>query len=359
MEDFAGGRVPGVTFPFDTVPRAGEALEVADGVLWMRIPLPMRPDHVNVYAIEDDGGWAIVDTGHGIPRVREVWGALLAGPLGGRPVRRVFVTHHHPDHVGNAGWFQSDHGAELWTTRTAWLFARMLRLDEQPLPPDALLRYWRAAGMAQDIFADRQAARPMNFADVLAPMPLGFRRIAQGEEIGIGGRVWRVEIGDGHAPEHATLWSTDGKVVIVGDQVLPTITSNLGVYATEPDADPVGDWIATCRRLLPLADPDRIALPGHQKPFRGLDARLRQLIDHQTSALAQLAAFLREPRTACDCFAVLYGRRIGASEYGLALGEAVGHLNHLLSRGSVTRETTAEGVWLWRSTGDDIPPINR
>jgi glyoxylase-like metal-dependent hydrolase (beta-lactamase superfamily II) len=349
MEDLTGGGASGVAFPFDSVPGPGEALEVAEGVLWMRIPLPMRPDHVNIYAIEDENGWAIIDTGLSVRRVRAAWDALLNGPLAGRPVRRVFVTHHHPDHVGNAGWFQAEHGAELWTTRTSWLFARMLMLDEQPLPPDELLRYWRAAGMADEIFEQRRTARPMNFADVVAPMPLGFRRIVQGEEIGIGGRTWRVEVGHGHAPDHAMLWSADGDLAFVGDQVLPRITSNLGVYATEPGADPVGDWLETCRRLLPLAHSGQLALPGHQRPFRGLDVRLRQLIDRQTEALDQLAGFLTEPRTACACFEVLYGRRIGASEYGLALCETVGHLNHLLSRGIVVRETTANGIWLWRN----------
>lgn len=348
MEGLAGAHAPGITYPFECLPGSGKAVELAEGVLWMRIPLPMRPDHINIYAVEDFGGWTIVDTGLGIGRVREVWSDLLSGPLAGRPVRRVIVTHHHPDHVGNAGWFQSEHGAELWTTRTAWLFSRMLMLDVQPLPPPELRAYWRAAGMDAGIFAERQAARPMNFADVVAPMPLGFHRIAQDDEIDIGGRRWRVEIGHGHAPEHAMLWEREGDLVIAGDQALPAITSNLGVYATEPGADPVGEWLATCRRLLPLARPDQIALPGHQKPFRGLDLRFRELIDHQLQALDQLAGFLTEPRTACDCFEVLYGRRIGASEYGLALCEAVGHLNHLLALGEATRETTTGGVWLWR-----------
>jgi glyoxylase-like metal-dependent hydrolase (beta-lactamase superfamily II) len=114
--------------------------------------------------------------------------------MGGRRVGRVIVTHHHPDHVGLAGWFQA-RGAELWATRTAWLFARMLRLDVQERPTPETLAFWRGAGMDADVLAARAAGRPMNYADMVAEMPLGFRRIGQGDEIEAGGRRWRVRSG--------------------------------------------------------------------------------------------------------------------------------------------------------------------
>ena len=322
-------------------------MALAEGVLWMRLPLPFRPDHLNAYALDDGDGWTLVDTGLDTPAVRGAWAALMAGPLGGRPVRRVILTHHHPDHVGLAGWFQAT-GAALWATRTAWLTARMLTLDVQPRPSAETLAFWRGAGMAPAMLAARAEARPFNFADTVAPMPLGFRRIAQGDEILAGGRRWRVEIGHGHAPEQATLWGVGHDLVLVGDQVLPGITPNLGVYATEPDADPVGDWLASCARLATLAEERHLALPGHRRPFRGLPARLEELIRHQEAALAALAAHLATPRRASECFAPLYGRPIGEGEYGLALAEAVGHLNHLTRAGVAVRHRGPDGAWLWQ-----------
>jgi len=328
-------------------PAPGAAATVAEGVLWMRLPAPMRPGHVNVYALDDGIGWTVVDTGFDNASCRAAWEALLAGPLAGRPVWRVIVTHHHPDHIGLAGWFQA-RGAELWTTRTAWLYARMLRLDDRDRPAPETLAFWRRAGMDPAMLAERAESRPVNYADMVAAMPLGFHRIAQGDEVGAGGRRWRVEIGHGHAPEQATLWGIDHPLVIVADQVLPGITPNLGVYAPEPEADPVGDWLASCARLAGLARPDHLALPGHQLPFLGLGARLDALRADAEAAQARLWTALAEPRTATGAFDALYGRPIGAREYGLALAEALGHLNHLGATGRAVREPGPGEAWRWR-----------
>jgi glyoxylase-like metal-dependent hydrolase (beta-lactamase superfamily II) len=333
--------------PFPDAPQPGTAVEVAEGVLWMRLPLPMALDHVNVYALDDGDGWTIVDTGFDTRRTRGEWDALLAGPLGYRPVRRVVVTHHHPDHIGLAGWFQ-DQGAELLTTRTAWLYARMLVLDAPALPPPEQLAFWRGAGMPPDMLAKRAAEKPWNFADTVAPLPLGFTRITEGQTLRMGGRDWTVRMGNGHAPEHATFWETGGELVIGGDQLLPGISANIGVYATEPGADPLGDWLATCQRLAPHARPDHLVLPGHKLPFTGLPFRLRQMEDNHHGALDRLRAALDTPRTACDCFVPVFGRDITGDAFGLAMIESVAHLNYLLHRGEITRTRRADGAWLWQ-----------
>ncbi|MFQ5623144.1 MAG: MBL fold metallo-hydrolase [Paracoccaceae bacterium] len=342
-----GSEAP-ITFPFAEAPAEGEVREVAPGVLWTRLPLPMKLDHVNVFALDDGDGWTIVDTGFDTGRARAIWEALLGGPLSGKPVRRVIVTHHHPDHVGLAGWFQSVRGTGTWATRTAWLMARMLVLDEQETYTAEQIGFYRSAGMPDDLMKERLAARPFNFADVVAPMPLGFHRLREGDSIRAGGRNWDVRIGHGHAPEHATLWSADDGLLLAGDQILPGISPNLGVYPTEPEADPVGEWLDSCNRFLACAQPGRLVLPGHKLPFTGLRERLLQLIDNHRSALRRLEDFLDTPRTAGECFLTLFKREIGPDEYGLALVESVAHLNHLRRSGSVVRERGDGGAWLWR-----------
>ncbi|MEM8789846.1 MAG: MBL fold metallo-hydrolase [Pseudomonadota bacterium] len=342
------GQAVDIAFPHGAPPAEGTARALAPGLLWLSLPLPGPLKSVNVYALEDSDGWTLVDTGIHSKRSVALWQSILDGPLAGKPVARVLLTHHHPDHVGMAGWFHA-RGAEVWATRTAWLMARMLTLDEQDRPTPEALAFYRAAGVSPAIYDARAAERPYNFADVVAPIPLGFRRLRDGDRLTLGGRDWDLRVGHGHAPEHATLWSTDGAFLLAGDQILPGISPNLGVYPTEPEADPVGEWLAACTRFQDHATPDRLVLPGHKLPFTGLPARLGQLIDNHHGALARLAAHLAVPCTAEACFQPLYRRQIGAGEYGLALVEAVGHLNHLHQTGRATRTRRDDGAWLWRA----------
>ncbi|MCP5072376.1 MAG: MBL fold metallo-hydrolase [Rhodobacteraceae bacterium] len=314
----------------------------------MRLPLPMKLDHVNVYALRDNDGWCIVDTGFHSKRSERIWQTLLDGPLQGKPINRVLATHHHPDHIGMAGWFQSEHGAELWTTRTAWLFSRMLTLDVQEVWPEETIAFFRRAGMAEEVLQKRLADRPYNFADVVYPMPLGFRRIKQGNVLEIADRTWDVHIGNGHSPEHATLWSRDDGLVLAGDQIIPGISSNIGVYATEPDADPVSDWLEACERFRQIAGDEHFVLPGHKLPFTGLPARMTQLIENHHGALRRLLDHLEHPRTAGECFIPLFKRTLSEAEYGLALVESVAHLNHLHQQGDVSRRRNENGAWEWQ-----------
>lgn len=339
------GLVTQIRTPFDP-PAPGAAVELAPGVLWLRLPLPMALDHINVFALDDGDGWTVIDTGMNSGKSRAIWQAALAGPLAGRPVLRVVVTHHHPDHIGLAGWFLAQ-GAELLTTRTAWLYGRMLTLDVQASATPEQMAFWRGAGMDSELLAKRASERPFNFADVVHPLPLGFTRLTEGEVLTMGGRRWRVHMGDGHAPEHATFWSLDDDLVIGGDQLLPGISANIGVYPTEPMADPLGDWIASCQRFAALAEDRHFVLPGHKLPFSGLPLRLRQMEENHHSAIARLLDHLATPQTACGCFPALFKRQIGPGEYGLAMVEAVAHLNYLLHRGLARRVLTPEGVWLW------------
>ncbi|WP_223423209.1 MBL fold metallo-hydrolase [Tateyamaria pelophila] len=338
----------GLRYPWPDPPEHGVGVEVAPGVLWFRLPLPMRLDHVNVYVLDDGDGWTVIDTGFDTKKTRAIWREMIDGPLAGKPIRRVVVTHHHPDHVGLAGWLQSDFGAELVTTRTAWLFARMLTLDVQETPVAETLAFWRSAGMDTQTFDKRAAERPFNFGDIVAPMPLGFTRIQQGQTITMGGRVWDIHMGNGHAPEHATFWSRDDGLVISGDQILSSISPNIGVYATEPMADPIGDWLEACERLRPLAREDQLVLGGHKLPFTGLPTRIRQLIDNHHGALKRLIDYIETPKAASECFAPLFKRKIGEAEYGLALVESVAHLSHLHQAGQATRTRRGDGAWVYQ-----------
>lgn len=337
----------GIRHPFESAPAEGQTTEVAPGILWLRLPLPTVLDHVNVFALDDGDGWTLVDTGMDTRRSRAAWQAALDGPLSGRPVRRVIVTHYHPDHIGLAGWFQAQ-GAELLTSRTSWLYARMLVLDRHDRHPPEVLAFQNRAGVTGAALAAKAEEKPFNFADVVAPLPPGFTRLSDGDLLTAGGRNWRIRFGQGHAPDHVTLFSESDHLVLGGDQLLPGISANLGVYPTEPDADPVTEWMDSARALQAHAREDQLVLPGHKLPFTGLPLRLRQMIENHEGALDRLMDHLATPKAATDCFPPLFKREVGPAVFGLALVEAVAHLNCLLRQGRVVRSLSADGVWLWQ-----------
>ena len=305
-------------------------------------------DHVNIYAVDEGDSWTIIDTGLWSKKTLSIWRSIIDKYFGNKPINRIIVTHHHPDHVGLAGWFQKEFKAVLWMTRTAWLMARMLRLDYQKLPTEEIVNFWRRSGMDGKIVKERAAGKPFNFGDSVFEMPLGFRRIIDCEKITLGDRSWIVRVGNGHAPDHATLCCEDEPLIIAGDQIISSISPNLGVYATEPEADPVEDWLISCKNFVPFANNDQLVLPGHKLPFIGLPHRLRQLIENHHSALSRLVDFLKEPQTAVGCFPALYNRKINENEYGLALVEAVAHLNNLYRKKMVTRDMNSDGAYVYR-----------
>lgn len=332
--------------PFEP-PEPGGVVEIAQGLLWSRMPLPKPLGHVNVYAFDEGDGWTVVDTGVDTAKTRALWTGLIDGPFGGRPIKRVILTHHHLDHVGLAGWFMREFGAELVATRTSYLMARMLQLDVQDEATPEMLAFWRSCGMSAEVYDKRLNERPMNSADVVHPIPLGYTRIKDGDVIKIGTRSWDVRTGDGHAPEHATFWSRDGAYVIGGDQLLGGISPNLGVSPTEPKADPVGDWLRSCKKFQPFAA-RQLVLSGHKLPFTGLPARLRHMIENHEHALERLLEHLETPLTACDCFDILFLRPIKPGEYGLAMVEAMAHCRHLEHRGLISGQKREDDAILWR-----------
>jgi glyoxylase-like metal-dependent hydrolase (beta-lactamase superfamily II) len=299
--------------------------------------------------LEDEDGVAIVDTGLDIAPAREAWEKLLAGPLAGRTVTRIVCTHFHPDHIGLAGWLSARLGVRLWMTRGEWLFARMLTADIRDTPPPEAFAYWRAAGWSEERIAAEAEKGWGRFASVVSPVPVSMVRMQDGDLVRIGARDWRIVIGSGHSPEHACLVDEAGKVMIAGDQVLPRITSNVSLSLSEPEGDPLGEWLHSIAKLRQLPA-DLLVLPSHGEPFTGLHARLDALAQGHRGRLDALHEHLAEPRRAVDCFSVLFGRKIEDGSMGLATGEALAHLRRLEVEGRAVREVREGLHWYRRAS---------
>lgn len=329
----------GLVYPHgEKIPLPGQMIEMADGVYWMRIKLPISLDHINLYILDDGDGWAIVDTGMNTDDCRAQWEQMFTGPLAGRAITRVICTHFHPDHLGLAGWLCEKFNVPLWISRTEYLLARTLMLDSSDTVPQAAVAFYEQAGWSEQALEMMKSRGWGQFAKAAWPLPHGYQRMKAGDVLTIGNATWRIVVGNGHSPEHACLVCDEKQVMISGDQVLPRITSNVSVFSNEPHGNPLEDWFESLDTLRTLSD-DLLVLPAHNEPFRNLHERVDQLhADHQDK-LAKLTVHLSEPRTAMECFGVLFRRPVSAGQMGIATGEALAHLRYLEELGTVKRLT--------------------
>lgn len=337
-----------ISYEFDTRPQTGQAIGILPGMKWVRLPLPFMLGHINVWLLRDNGGWLLVDSGICTPASRAAWEDVLAQHVHGETLTKVLVTHLHPDHAGCAGWLCERFGVPLGMTRDEYLLCRVLVADTGKPAPREGREFYRAAGFSQDSMR-RYVEMFGSFGEMVAPLPQSYQRLVDGMAIDIGEDSWRVITGRGHSPEHACLYCEKRGLLISGDQILPTISSNVSVFPTEPAANPLADWFDSLRRLQDLLPDDVLVLPAHGKPFRGVKARLGTLIEEHLEGLRKLHDLCRQPRRVVDVFPALFRSRINEGNLIMAAGEAIAHLNFLLCDGRVAVDHEEDGVRWYRS----------
>lgn len=336
-----------LTFPFPQPPAAGELTAVGDGVHWLRMPLPFSLDHINLWVIEARDQYVLVDTGLNTRVTRELWDRIVARHLGDKPVTVVICTHMHPDHMGLAGWLCERFEAPLSMTRGEYLYGCVLGRDTAQDARAAAAPFYRRAGFSGEAL-ERALHGYGHFAQVVTSPPRAFLRLQDGDRLALAGREWEVLVGRGHSPEHACLYCPEQRLVIAGDQILPTISSNVSVWPTEPQANPLEDWLTSCAALRAQLPEDTLVLPSHGLPFRGVQERLSALIEHHKSQLDTLYRACRQPRRVTDTFEVLFSRPIAPAESTIAAGEALAHLRQLERRGLLRVAGDDDGVDWYR-----------
>jgi glyoxylase-like metal-dependent hydrolase (beta-lactamase superfamily II) len=339
-----------LTYPLP-VPEVGSLTTVAPGVHWIRLALPYKLDHINVWALEQDDGWTLVDTGIRTEDTVATWRQLTSRPPLDRPLRRVIATHMHPDHVGMAGWLTRQYGVELWISRLEYLSCRTLMSDTAREAPADAVKFCRRAGWSEQAI-ESYRARFGNFGRHIHALPDSFRRIRDGDRIRIGAHEWEVVTGYGHSPEHSCLYCRELGLFISGDQVLPKISSNVSVHPMEPQANPMAEWYESMRRIRAQVPADVLVMPAHNECFRGLHDRITQQLEGQDAALDALRELLSTPRRVVDTFATLFRRPVRESDgmqLGLATGEATACLNYLLARGEAEVKVVDGVAWYERS----------
>jgi glyoxylase-like metal-dependent hydrolase (beta-lactamase superfamily II) len=339
---------------FEDAPGPGQVREIVPGVLWLRMPLPMELDHINLYLLEEDDGWWVIDTGIAIDPTQALWEQVFEEYLQGKPIKAVLATHYHPDHTGMAGWLCEKWRVPFYMTETEYLTGLSFSRTTREHFSWSYAVYLRRCGYTPEQI-DKARENFGGFGPYIKPMPTAYRRLVGGGALNINGNRWEIIIGRGHSPEHACLYCGALNILISGDQVIPRITSNVSVSGSEPEANPLKDWLNSHERFLEALPADALVLPAHNTPFYGLHERLRFLIEHHEEHLLALEqACLDEKPTAMELLPVLFKRKLNDNHVGLALGECNAHLNFLLHRGQLERTVDDQGCYRYKSVDETL-----
>ena len=333
-----------IKYEFDSRPGNGETLNVMDGIEWLRMPLPFSLNHINLWLLRDGKCWAIVDTGVGNSETRNLWHKVFDTSMGGSAASRVIATHMHPDHVGCAGFLADHFDVDLWMSRDEYMMCRILVSDTGRAAPEEGVRFYKDAGFTEEQLTGYQKAFGF-FGKFVAPMPEAYKRLSDEDELTIGEHRWRIITGGGHSPEHACLYDGQRNVLIAGDQLLPTISSNVSVWPTEPLADPLQDWFDSLRRLRASVPEDVLVLPAHGKPFRGAYTRIDEMINEHEERLEALIGVCKTPQRVVDVFPSIYRTRIDDKNRIMSAGEALAHLSFLVKSGELIAESRDDAIW--------------
>ena len=334
-------------------PKAAETFEVAPGILWARVPLPFRLNHVNCWLVREADGWTLVDTGTANPEARAVWDTLFTGVLSGAPIVRLVATHGHTDHVGLSGWlYEKAGGVPFHMTLVEWLSAT-LRIDEarSPLRPENL-KFLNMHGCDADTIEGFADERRRTHAQMV-PLPPAIQRLRNGTMVTFGGRQWETIVCGGHAAEHASFWCASDNILIAGDQVLSKISPMIGVFPTEPDADPLSDYLGSLDRFRALPA-DALVLPSHGLPFTGLHTRVEELAHHHALRLTELERLMAAPsgnggsNTAMHLARGLFPKPVAEGQARHAFAETLAHAHYLLAHGRAVRAIDGNGQFVFR-----------
>jgi glyoxylase-like metal-dependent hydrolase (beta-lactamase superfamily II) len=338
-----------LTFPIADAPAFGSVTDIAPGIRWLRLPLPYRLDHVNIYLLENEGGWTALDSGLGDDACKQAWEAALAGPLKGQGLKSLIVSHFHPDHVGLAGWLCERFGLDLTMPRPEYLHSLVLQCAPADYGEDVFRPFYRRHGLSAEV-TEIVLSRGHEYLRRTTGVPASYHRIKHGDLLRVGARTFEVLTGGGHALEQAMLHHPQERLFLAADQVIARISPNVSVHPMEPDLDALGIYLASLRAIRDRIGPDVLVLPGHGLPFYGLHHRIEELIAHHAQRCSEIARACSDaPLSVAEIVPHLFTRELDAHQTGFAFGEVLAHVNHMLGRDELQLETDAGGVDRYRT----------
>lgn len=336
-----------LTYPFGKrwSPEIGQPFEVAKGVFWLRMPLPMSLDHINLWLLKDGEQWVIVDTGVDSEECKSVWESVFDSFLDPKNVSKVIVTHFHLDHIGLASWLARRCDCPIYMTQGELDYYRNMIDRDQGKADSKAKQFFVSLG-----FPEQESEKIVSFFSTDdKPAEARVQRdqvlhIKDETQIKIGDRTWRVVTGCGHSPEHACLYSEQDNLLISGDQSLPRISSNVSVFPGNSDLDPLRDWLRSCEKLMQAVPATALVLPAHQEPFQNNPLRMQQLINDHLDQLDKLRTNVVSPVSALQASRILFDRELKPADVVLATGETMAHLRYLENEGEFVVCNDADGI---------------
>src|SRR6266581_1715649 len=326
-----------------------EAREVAQGIWKITLPIPFPLRTVNVHALVGNDGWALVDAGIGMPDSRTAfWTGLQHIGLSLDKLRTIVLTHHHPDHIGLSGELQEQSGAAVYMHPIDEAGVQIIWTGTMPERFNSVSQFFRQHGLPPTDFWFTQVDPEVMRTIIRVPPHEAFTPVEDGEEIDLVGEHYRVIWTPGHSDGHICLFRERDGIFIAADHVLPRITPNVGLYSQYNRPNPLGDYLASLRKVAPL--PATLVLPGHGEPFENLAGRVEEIIDHHREREAQILAMLEQrPQHAYQLSEQLFGARLKSNEAKrMAVAEVLSHLEYMRYNGKVEQERTGEGLILYK-----------
>lgn len=322
------------------VPDAGKSARLTPAVTWCRIPLPIDLNHINVWLLDTHDGCMLVDTGMAAQGGKDAWEIIEREVLAARPLRGIFITHIHPDHIGLAAWLQERHRVPVFMSQRTFDQVQYLLKGDAGVAAQADA-FFRKHGAAQ--LVGLPMFTPSRVLKMTSGMPAVERMIADAEVLQWGGSEWLAIETNGHADGHLCLFDKGAGVLISGDQILPAISSNISFNWRNRDRNPLDSFLSSLRTLRQLPE-ETLVLPSHGVPFRGMRHRIDDLLRHHQEQLDKLVQICASPSTAFELLPKMYRRELHGLHMFLALSEALAHLEYLAHAGRVERRTDATGV---------------
>ncbi len=326
---------PRLNYPLETTPRAGGAVEIKTGIYWLRLPIPFELNHINVWLLEDGDGYTLIDTGISAKKTCAAWEQLFSDVIKEKSIKRIIVTHFHPDHFGLTGWLSERTQAQYLTSKETVERVSFLLDSKNKDNIETRMEFYQHHEVSDiDFFED--FLKGSLYAAVVSGSPDTHTEIKEGEIITIGENDWRAIMTYGHAPGHINLYSESLNMLISGDQILPTITSNVSVHADKPEENPLDDYLKSFKKFESLPA-DTMVLPSHGKIFEGIHLRIEEIIEHHHETLEKVFGICEKAHSTAELVPKLFRRKLEGINTVLAFGEALSHLNYLCGQQRLQR----------------------